>query len=221
MVARPTFCGLSEFFCAKVRGEVGKVVLYEDEATPGNKLHWHNPREMLCWYWTLAQFPAWYRSRKHGWFVLGYIKTPILKKLVGGASGMAKQILHFFWSSTNHNFDKGIFLSYDDVEFKFRARLHCIIVDGLAEKKLCSLKGASGMKCCADCKNVLTGPPHKYYKNHPYLINTHIYVRRPEVTAPPPHMMVWSCTRSRFNAPNHQVTKSAEVQQVQPTCISS
>ena len=157
-----------KFFCANVRGEVGKVVLYEDEATPGNKLHWHNPREMLCWYWTLAQFPAWYRSRKHGWFVLGYIKTPILKTVVGGASGMAKQILHFLWSSTKFNFDKGIFLSYDDVEFKFRARLHCIIVDGLAEKKLCSLKGASGMKCCADCKNVLTGPPHKY-KNHPYL----------------------------------------------------
>ena len=44
---------------------------------------------------------------------------------------------------------------------------------------------------------------------------------RRSLAPPPPGRVVGSCTRSRFNAPNHQVTRTAEVEQVQPTCISS
>ncbi len=50
-------------------------VLYGDETTPGNILRPDHSREALCLYHTLRELPAWFRNRRNGWFVFGFIRT--------------------------------------------------------------------------------------------------------------------------------------------------
>ena len=48
------------------------IVLYADEAKPGNVLRPDTGRAQLCIYWTLLELPGWFKSRDCGWwFCLG------------------------------------------------------------------------------------------------------------------------------------------------------
>ena len=73
-------CDLSirfrEFFANVVasapNGEIN-IVFYLDNATPGNEKRPDHGRSAQCIYFTVLQFPAWFRSRRNGWIPFAYV----------------------------------------------------------------------------------------------------------------------------------------------------
>ena len=153
-------CPLYLNFARRCIGEdMGNIILYTDETTPGNQLHVDQQRELCCFYWTFAQFPKWFRARASGWLILGFIKTTELKHVKGGLSGLCAQVLRVFWSPKSFNFLFGMRLPIQGGHWHLRAKLLCFVQDGLADKKVCSVKGASGIKVCIACKNIVQCDP--------------------------------------------------------------
>ena len=50
--------GYTRFFIKSLGSRVGRLVLYTDGCTPGSKIVAWRQREVCCWYWTVADFPA-------------------------------------------------------------------------------------------------------------------------------------------------------------------
>ena len=51
------------------------IVMYSDETQPGNQLHPDSKRKLVCFYWTVLEFPGWFLNRKCGFFTLGVLKA--------------------------------------------------------------------------------------------------------------------------------------------------
>lgn len=49
------------------------IILYLDEATPGNQLRPDNGRACQCVFWSILEFPQWFRSRNLGWLPFSYV----------------------------------------------------------------------------------------------------------------------------------------------------
>ena len=46
----------------------GTLVFYADETDPGNVHRPDGARVYEALLWTIAELPAWYKVRRHGWF---------------------------------------------------------------------------------------------------------------------------------------------------------
>ena len=72
-----TYCGFLRNWLA---GNICQVVLYEDECTPGNIRRFDKGRKYIAIYWSVLDFPHWFRTRHIGWIPLCFIQTKRLKK---------------------------------------------------------------------------------------------------------------------------------------------
>ena len=147
------------------------VILYSDETTIGNQLHPDRPRELLCLYWTFLQLPAWFRSRKVGWWPFTFLKASMQYDISGGLSKLMASALEVFFCQ-RLNMLLGILLtSLTGVSMLLRATFSCFLQDEKAHKQTWDVKGASGSKFCLQCKNVLRGANMEAkLAGHPYLV---------------------------------------------------
>ena len=136
----------------------GGLVLYCDGTTPGNAIAKWTQREVTCWYWTIAELPAWFRTRQ-GWFPFGYMKTSLEKQVPGQLSGVTKHVLRAFFSTSGFSFCRGMRLPDGDGHLLLRLSLRCFMQDGAAHKHVSSTKGASGYICCLNCRNICNTEP--------------------------------------------------------------
>ena len=151
----------AHFIMQSVPSKVGKLVLYTDGTTPGSNIVAWREREITVFYWTISDLPAWYRKRKHGWFILGYLRTSIIKEFDGGLSFVCGKVLKTFFGD-GFNFAKtGMLLVDSNVDFRLQLRLSCFLQDGAAHKHVASIKGASGTVCCPLCVNILNTDPER------------------------------------------------------------
>ena len=74
-------------------GQPARLVFYVDDVTPGNALRPDRGRTVTCVYWTVLQFPAWLRTRSHGWFTLCTIRASKLAACAGKVSGFLSRLL--------------------------------------------------------------------------------------------------------------------------------
>ena len=75
-----------------------RVVLYVDEATPGNQLRPDRARSYYAIYWSIAEYPDWCRSRHGGWHDLCQTKVSTVEDIPGGISAVTSKVLELFWS---------------------------------------------------------------------------------------------------------------------------
>eukprot|EP00973_Karenia_brevis_P024784 3416706-Karenia_brevis.AAC.1 len=71
-------------------GSIAGMLLYCDETNPGDPLRPDMARQVMCFYYTFAEFPGWFRARSHGWLVLGVLRTDVLKNVAGALTGVYK-----------------------------------------------------------------------------------------------------------------------------------
>ena len=138
----------------------GTIYLHMDDAKLGNVLRPDKGRSFWGCSWTLKELPDWYRSRSCGYFPLLYASCKMLEE--GDIAALVNEIMQLFWSiKDNFNFElTGVLVSLNGKEFEFRAGYGGFIQDEKSHKETISLKGASGLKCCGKCMNVLnTVPP--------------------------------------------------------------
>ena len=89
------------------------------------------------------------------------IKASDVKRLKGGTSRLMAAVMEIFWGShTLCSFRDGLRMpSATGSTFFLRARFSALVADEKALKESYDLKGASGLKCCCLCANILRCKP--------------------------------------------------------------
>ena len=68
-----------------------RVILYLDEAVPGNQLRPDKARSFYAIYWTLADYPDWFLSRHGGWHDVCQIRVSTVEDIPGGHQRIDEQ----------------------------------------------------------------------------------------------------------------------------------
>ena len=129
------------------------IVLYLDELIPGNPFRQDKARKLVAFYWACLEWYPWLLSRSAMWPCLGVLASKQLDRIPGGLS-------QFYAFLLEHIFSQGSF-DVHIVVGKERLRL-CVVYGGLmadekALKEVHDYKGASGLKACMDCGNMIRG----------------------------------------------------------------
>ena len=161
-------------FLHKWLGGGAGLLLYTDECTPGNALHFQNLRDFTAIYFTMSKLPSWFRARARGWFKLGFIKTDMVKDVKGELAGVCRVVLHLLYNKGGFNFSIGMLLpAVRKTEARWRLQLTflCFLQDAKAHKEVANVKGAAGLKSCLNCKNVgkFLDANKEPLQGHPYL----------------------------------------------------
>ena len=133
-----------------------RVVVYIDEAIPGNVLRPDGGRGSQNIYWGFAEWPEWYLRRDDSWFVFGCVRTSLLESLRGGISELMKLVLRVFFHPTGSNFATtgGLIQRTPSESVVFKAKLAGLLGDEKGMKEVFCTKGHGGMRCCLSCKNI-------------------------------------------------------------------
>lgn len=167
-------CSLSDHFAALLReslsGGPGRLIMYIDEFRPGNVLRPDKGRACQCVYWTLVDFPAWFRTRDAGWMTALCARTSVVTECPGQVSGLLRALLHQFYSQDGHNLARtGLLAPFGGETFLVRASFAGFLGDEKALKEVYNVKGASGSKPCLNCKNIFVQRAGAGVENDPYI----------------------------------------------------
>lgn len=133
------------------------IILYADETKPGNVLRPDQGRSATCIYWTIKQFPGWFRSRFAGLFLFGVLQSRRIEQIAGGSSGVLRKVMNTFWNQVGWNLHTvGVRIHSGRANFVFRARFGCFLGDEKEIKQFWQVKGASGTMLCCFCKNIMS-----------------------------------------------------------------
>jgi hypothetical protein len=137
--------------------DLNRMVLYSDEVSPSDGLRFDQHRMYVAVYWTLLEFPPWFVSRNRlGWLPFAFIPTSVLRDGLTTFSNVLRVILRSLFSPDNWNFEvTGVRVPCGDGFVHIKAAFDSFLADEKAIKQAFGLKGASGTKPCACCKNVL------------------------------------------------------------------
>jgi hypothetical protein len=132
------------------------IVLYLDEAMPGNQYRPDRGRASQCVYWTLGQLPKWFLSGRNGWFPFCYIWVKALKRADITDSQLVCELVKLF---DDVNIDNCNFaFEMNGVEFRFNIKV--TVADWVQHKKTFCLKGHGGTVCCHWCANCVGRVPY-------------------------------------------------------------
>ena len=131
------------------------IVLAHDEVTPGSVLRPHNKRKFISFYMAFLQFGHAALRPDCCWFPLGLIRSTVLNKVDGGVSCALRMMLRAMLLQDGGNFVDGVVLHLDAGPTMFFAQFRSHLGDEAALSRGLSCKGASGMRPCIRCANLL------------------------------------------------------------------
>ena len=144
-----------ELMCSTREAGSHTVVLYMDEATPSNQKRPDRGRCNQCIYFSLLEWPCWFRSKKCGWVPFAYVYTQDLVDHALSDSKLLRWVLHIFKNDVDINAEFAVIVDTNmgHEVFRFNTKLTCC--DWPQHKKNFSLKGHSGICCCYFCPNCI------------------------------------------------------------------
>ena len=152
-----------------------RIVLAEDELTPGALLRLDNKRKALAHYVSFLEFGA--KARKHtaAWIPIAFCRSSVIKTLRGATSGLQKALMRHLLLGSDSFREAGVVLPIGENRspvYVF-ATLGRTITDELGEKNLWSTRGASSTLPCFLCKNVCCNGEHALvpYAASDYLVD--------------------------------------------------
>ena len=128
-----------------------RLVLYVDEITPGNALRPDNKRKNTAVYISWLELGDFLRLEE-AWLTVGIIRSDVVKNVAGGFSRTIACLLRAIFLGPNSLSAAGSLLPSGALFF---SKLHRILCDEAAGKAVFGREGASGIKPCIDCKNVI------------------------------------------------------------------
>lgn len=134
------------------------LVFYQNEIKPGNILRPDQGRTLVCFYWTIAELPSWFRARQNGWFHFAMFPLALVELVDGGHSFLFTFMVKTFFGKGPCHWDfstTGICCKTSAEDFLLVAKLSCLLADEKALVQLWCTKGASSYKPCQLCKNVM------------------------------------------------------------------
>ena len=140
-------------------GTQGSIVLYIDMTTPGNNLRPEVARSYYGCYWTLLEFPSWYRAQDAlGWIPFACIMATDLKASGTSIAALMKHIIRIFFSPDDGNWNfsnPGIRVPYAGAMRHISFNFAGFLGDVASHAEVLGLKGASGLKPCPCCMDVV------------------------------------------------------------------
>lgn len=133
------------------------LILYSDEVTPGNALKPDNKRKIQSVYWSFKELGSAALCHTDLWFTVAAVRSTLVQELEGGMSHLFKVLLPLFFGHCGHDLaTAGVCLQLPGRHQMLHARFACMVSDESAIKQVLLAKGASGMKPCVCCKNVVS-----------------------------------------------------------------
>jgi len=149
----------SDFFKELMGGVAGndptrsvlELIFYIDGITPGNVLRPDNRRKLWAFYCTFIDFGPHNICREEVWLPLAVLRHSIEHKLDGRVSCAARHLLNSIVESGQ----SGTFVNTTTPKVVFW-RIGRVLADEEGLKSLYNSKGASGIKQCTLCSNVVS-----------------------------------------------------------------
>ena len=168
----------SEFFhlLTKVMGSsphgLIDFVYFLHKAKPGSERRPDDARAAQCMYWTVLQFPAWFKSRRNGWIPFAYVTVTGQKQVNLKDTVLVRWLIRTFDSNEAQlAFTKGFGVpGPGGAVLTVRASGQLMMQDWEQHVKVFNLKGYNASMPCGVCKNVMGRCP---YFEHEYLVHLH------------------------------------------------
>ena len=129
------------------------LVLYLDEITPGNISAPMNGRKFVAVYYTFKEFARLVRNEAF-WFHFGFIRTSVMKKVLGGYGALTKSIVNTFINDVESFVHVGIAVDIDGPRLLY-AKCWRLLADGAALAAVFDSNMSSGTKQCFACANAI------------------------------------------------------------------
>ena len=142
------------------------LVWYNDGVTPGNVLSPDPLRKSVVFYASFLEFGHHIRS-EYAWFPLGVIRESVLKLTRDGLPGYFTSLVKTIFPPASSLMVGGEPFTVDGEVLLLRLKGMAFVADEGAIKTTFEHKGASGLRCCIKCKNVVTRP----YLETEYLVH--------------------------------------------------
>lgn len=136
----------------KQAGNDLQLVLYYDEVVPGNVIAPDNQRKSYLVYASFKEFGEWLTAPA-AWLPVSVLRHKSLGSITGGLSSFMRTLIDCLQKQLSA---KSIPFRIDSGAYLLRVKREFIFLqDEAALKAMLGIKGATGMKPCAKCKNVL------------------------------------------------------------------
>ena len=129
------------------------MIMYWDELVPGNVIKPDNLRKCAAFYYSFKEFGNALRTEA-AWFPLAILRHSVIQTIVGGISTVWREILRHLFCARTSLISVGVVLRLETPRL-MRCKLSNILADEAARKGVWGVKGASGMKPCICCKNIV------------------------------------------------------------------
>ena len=165
------------FFSSVLHGQRLKIVLYTDEVTPSRELLNYNHKKLWGLYWSFLDFGPIALANEDAWFSGLFLRSHIVKNNIAGGMGQVFKVYTnmFFSAAGGCDFRSGITLNVPPAasapapagsapapagsarssSLAF-AELGMVVQDAEAHAFAFSWNGASSIKCCPLCLNVVS-----------------------------------------------------------------
>lgn len=127
-----------------------RLILYCDEITPGDPLRPDNKRKLSAFYISWLELGPFLRYEE-AWLTIGILRPSIVKHIAGRFSGAVRCLLRSMFMCADSLHTSGALVG----GALFFCRYHRMIMDEAAGKSVWMVKGASGIRSCISCKNVV------------------------------------------------------------------
>ena len=135
-----------------------RVILYSDEARPGNKIKQWNKRSMECIYLSFLEIGPAFLAKEDFWLCIGAIKATDVENCRSGMAQVMSKILHRLFQ------ENGCDLRFsgcnvdlpDGSSIRIIAKLGVMLGDESALHAAWNCKGSGGTKPCCQCLNIVS-----------------------------------------------------------------
>ena len=131
------------------------LVWYNDGIVPGNALSPDPQRKSVIFYASFLEFGHYIRS-EHAWFPFGVIRESVLKLTRDGLPGYFTSLVKTIFPPVSNFTVGGEPFTVDGEVLLLRIKGMAFVADEGAIKTTFDHKGASGLRCCIKCKNVVS-----------------------------------------------------------------
>ena len=130
------------------------LVLGHDEITPGAVLRPDNARKFVSFYFTFGEFGDIAIRQELAWFHLAVLRSSVVDKVAGGMSCVLRCVLRALVVDAG-SFTVGVVLPLEDGPTLLFAQVRNHLGDESALSRGLAAKGASGIRPCIKCANVV------------------------------------------------------------------
>ena len=157
------YANRSAFFARLMRqamqrrpGQPLRMILYHDEVVPGQVLAPDNRRKTVMFYASFLEFQQALRC-KSMWMTIALVRDDDVQKVCGGLSAVVRALLAAMCLPANSQLTgPGELLQFSNEVYILQVNVNNLLADEAALKGEFSTKGASGMKPCMKCLNVVS-----------------------------------------------------------------